>query len=107
MTTKTLSIVSYVTLIGWAIAYFSGKDKADALLRYHLKQSLGLAIVSVIFSIALNIVASIIPALSFLGVLGLAITVFWVLGIINAANGALKPVPVFGKAFENKFSFIG
>lgn len=107
MNTKTLSIVSYVTLIGWAIAYFSGKDKADALLRYHLKQSLGLAIVSVIFSIALNIVASIIPALSFLGVLGLAITVFWVLGIINAANGALKPVPVFGKAFENKFSFIG
>lgn len=107
MNTKTLSIVSYVTLIGWAIAYFSGKDKADALLRYHLKQSLGLAIVSVIFSIALNIIASIIPALSFLGVLGLAITVFWVLGIINAANGALKPVPVFGKAFENKFSFIG
>lgn len=107
MNTKTLSIVSYVTLIGWAIAYFSGKDKADALLRYHLKQSLGLAIVSVIFSIALNIIASIIPALSFLGILGLAITVFWVLGIINAANGALKPVPVFGKAFENKFSFIG
>lgn len=107
MNTKTLSIVSYVTLIGWAIAYFSGKDKADALLRYHLKQSLGLAIVSVIFSVALNIVASIIPALSFLGILGLAITVFWVLGIINAANGALKPVPVFGKAFENKFSFIG
>lgn len=106
MNTKTLSIVSYVTLIGWAIAYFSGKDKSDALLRYHLKQSLGLAIVSVIFSVAMNILASIIPALSFLSLLGLAITVFWVLGIINAANGALKPVPVFGKMFEDKFAFI-
>lgn len=107
MNTKTLSIVSYVTLIGWAIAYFSGKDKADQLLRYHLKQSLGLAIVSIIFCIVLNTISVLVPALSFLGMLGLAITIFWVLGIINAANEVQKPVPVFGKLFENKFSFIG
>ncbi len=107
MNTKTLSIVCYVSLIGWAIAYYSGKDKADQLLRYHLRQSLGLAIVSVIFSIVLNTISAVVPALSFLGVLGLAITIFWVLGIINAVNGVQKPVPVFGKMFENKFSFIG
>lgn len=106
MNTKTLSIVSYVTVIGWLIAYFSGKEKTDALLRYHLKQSLGMAVVSVLLSIVLNVVASIVPALSFLGLSGFAILVFWVLGMINAANGALKPVPVFGKAFENQFSFI-
>lgn len=107
MSTKTLSILSYVTLIGWAIAYFSGKDRADQLLKYHLRQSLGLAIVSVLLSIVLNIIAGIIPALSFLSLLSFVITIFWVLGIINAVNGALKPVPVFGKVFENKFSFIG
>ena len=107
MSTKTLSILSYVTLIGWAIAYYSGKDKADELLRYHLRQSLGLAVISIIFSVILNIIATVSPALSFLGVLGLAITIFWVLGIINAANGARKPVPVFGRIFENKFAFIG
>jgi len=107
MSTKTLSILSYVTLIGWAIAYYSGKDRSDKLLRYHLRQSLGLAIISVLLSIALNIIASIIPALAFLSLLSLVITVFWVLGIINAVNGALKPVPVFGKVFESKFSFIG
>lgn len=107
MSTKTLSILSYVTLIGWAIAYYSGKDKADELLRYHLRQSLGLAIISVLFSVILNIIATVIPAPSFLGVLGLAITIFWVLGIINAANGVRKPVPVFGWVFENKFAFIG
>lgn len=107
MNNKTLSILSYVTLIGWLVAYFSGKDKADALLKYHLKQSLGLAIVSILLSIVLNVIASIVPALSFLSMVGLVIVVFWILGIINAANGALKPIPVFGKAFENQFAFIG
>jgi len=107
MNNKTLSIVAYITIIGWLIAYFSGKDKADALLKYHLKQSLGLAIVSIIFNVVLMVVASIVPSLAFLGLIGYVIMIFWILGIINAANGALKPVPVFGKAFENQFAFIG
>ncbi|MDN5286887.1 MAG: import component protein [Mucilaginibacter sp.] len=107
MNNKTLSIVSYITLIGWLIAYFSGKDKADALLKYHLKQSLGLAIVSITLNIILRVIVSLVPSLAFLGMIGLVIAVFWILGIINAANSALKPVPVFGKAFENSFPFIG
>lgn len=107
MNNKTLSIVSYITLIGWLIAYFNGKEKADSLLKYHLRQALGLAIVSIIFNVVLTVVATIIPALSFLGIAGLVIVVFWVMGIINAANGAEKPTPLVGKMFENKFAFIG
>lgn len=107
MDNKTLSIVSYITLIGWLVSYFSGKDKADALLKYHLKQSLGLAIVSIILNVILAVIVSIVPSLAFLGLVGWVIIVFWVLGIINAANSALKPIPVFGKAFENSFAFIG
>lgn len=107
MNNKTLSIVSYITLIGWLIAYFKGKEKADSLLKYHLRQALGLAIVSIIFNVALTIIASIVPALSFLGIAGLVIVVLWVMGIINAANGAEKPTPLIGKMFENKFPFIG
>nr|WP_067063700.1 import component protein [Mucilaginibacter sp. L294] len=106
MNNKTLSIVSYITPIGWLIAYFSGKDKADALLKYHLKQSLGLAIVSIALNIFLRFIISLVPALAFLGLIGLVIIIFWILGMINAANNALKPLPVFGKAFESSFSFI-
>lgn len=106
MNSKTLSILSYVTLIGWLIAYFSGKEKSDSLLRYHLKQSLGLAIVSIVLNIALSVIAHLVPALSFLGLVGYVILIFWVLGIINAANQAEKPVPVIGKVFEDKFAFI-
>lgn len=107
MNNKTLSIVSYITFIGWLIAYFNGKEKADSLLKYHLRQALGLAIVSIIFNVVLTIVATIIPALSFLGIAGLVIVVLWIMGIINAANGAEKPTPLVGKMFENKFAFIG
>lgn len=107
MDNKTLSIISYITIIGWLVAYFSGKDKADALLKYHLRQSLGLAIVSIVFNIAFTIIASIVPGLSFLGLLGYAFIILWIMGIINAANGALKPVPLIGKMFEDKSSFVG
>ncbi|MBS0027348.1 DUF4870 domain-containing protein [Chitinophaga sp. 22321] len=106
MNNRTLSVISYITLIGWLIAYFSGKDRADSLLKYHLKQSLGLAIISIAVSIILNIIAYVVPALSFLGLVGYVLMVFWILGMINAGNGAEKPVPVFGKMFEDKFAFI-
>lgn len=107
MNNKTLSIVSYLIPIGWLIAYFLGKDKGDALLKYHLKQSLGLAIVSIILNIILGFIVSLVPALAFLSIIGWAIIVFWILGMINAANNAQKPIPVFGKVFENSFPFIG
>ena len=49
MDNKTLSIVSYITIIGWIIAFVIGKDKADDLLKFHLKQGLGLVIFSFIW----------------------------------------------------------
>ena len=107
MNNKTLSIVSYITIIGWLVAYLKGKDNADSMLKYHLRQALGLALVNIIFSLALNIVAIVIPALSFIGVFGFVFLVLWIIGIINAANGALKPLPLIGKLFENKFAFVG
>jgi uncharacterized membrane protein len=106
MNNRTLSMVSYFTLIGWLIAYFMGKEKADDLLKYHLRQSLGLAIVSILFNVLTNIIAYIIPGLAFVGMLGLVIVILWVMGMINAANGAKRPVPLVGKMFENKFAFV-
>ncbi|CAM2975228.1 hypothetical protein CHFL109739_10800 [Chryseobacterium flavum] len=40
MDNKTLSIISYITLFGWLISFVIGKEKANSLLKYHLKQSL-------------------------------------------------------------------
>ena len=51
MTNKTLAILSYVTIIGWLVSYFQTKDQAPKtpLVKYHLKQGLGLFIVAIIF----------------------------------------------------------
>ncbi|WP_430613117.1 DUF4870 domain-containing protein [Flavobacterium sp. JP2137] len=106
MDNKTFSIVSYITLIGWLVAYFGGKEKADDLLKYHLKQSLGLFLTAFLFQIALGIVVFIIPALSILSYIGIFFFVLFILGIINAANAEKKPLPIIGKTFENSFSFI-
>ncbi|MBB6499195.1 DUF4870 domain-containing protein [Pedobacter cryoconitis] len=109
MNNKTLSILSYVTIIGWLIAYFSYKKEKteDTLVRYHLEQGLGIFILSALLNIALRIVSQITPELaSALSVLGYVVIVLWVFGIINAINEQKKPVPLFGKMFEGKFSFI-
>jgi uncharacterized membrane protein len=106
MSNKTLSIISYITLIGWVVAFIKGKETPDPLVKYHLKQAFGIMIVSIILNVVFSIIAHIVPALSFLSLAGLAVFVFWIIGIINAANGVEKPVPVIGKMFEDKFSFI-
>ena len=105
MDNKTLSSVSYITFIGWIIAYFVGKDKADDFLKYHLKQSLGLVIFSFIFGIILNILIR-VTGIGMLSILGLVNFILMIIGIINAANGVKKPLPIIGKMFEDKFAFI-
>ncbi|MGR3854473.1 DUF4870 domain-containing protein [Chryseobacterium indologenes] len=105
MDNKTLSIVSYITLFGWLISFFIGKEKSNSLLKYHLKQSLGLILFSIFLSIILNIVFM-VTKIGILGILGLIPLVLMIIGIINAANDVEKPLPLIGKMFEDKFSFI-
>lgn len=107
MDNKTISIVSYITIIGWLIAYFSGKDTADDLAKYHLRQSLGAIIVSFLFSVVLNILLMISPIFGILGIVGIFFLVIMIIGIINASNELKKPLPVIGKFFEDKFAFLG
>ncbi|BFO66554.1 DUF4870 domain-containing protein [Chryseobacterium sp. S0630] len=106
MDNKTLSIVSYITLFGWLISFIIGKEKSNKLLKYHLKQSLGLIIFSVILSIILNIILM-VTKIGILGIFGFIPLVLMIIGIINAANDVEKPLPLIGKMFEDKFSFIG
>jgi len=103
MDNKTLSIISYITLIGWLVAYFVGKEKADSLLKYHLRQSMGLFIVIFVLGIGIGIIISIIPSLNILSMLlNLVYLVFVVLGVLNANKTLEKPLPIMGKYFEKK-----
>lgn len=109
MDKKTISIISYITIIGWVVAYVSHNNSPEkaSLSRYHLKQSLGVAIIGIIAGIIFNVLAVAIPALALVfSLVSLAVVVLWVFGIINAVNQQEKPVPIVGAMFENKFDFI-
>ncbi|MET3531327.1 putative membrane protein [Chryseobacterium flavum] len=41
-----------------------------------------------------------------LGLLGFIPLILMIIGIINAANNVERPLPLIGKIFEDKFSFI-
>lgn len=108
MDNKTLSIVSYITVIGWIVAFFVGKEKADNLLKYHLKQALGVVVLSFVLGIAVQVVARILPALAMLisSVLYLISIGYMVIGILNAAGEKQKPLPIIGQWSDKTFSFI-
>lgn len=109
MNNKTLAMVSYVTIIGWLVAYFSYKSQAEksSLVSYHLEQSLGIFICSIAVSVVAGVLISVIPVLSTLfSLLMLLPLVLLILGIINASHEAKKPVPLTGRFFERKFSFL-
>ncbi|MGS2760892.1 DUF4870 domain-containing protein [Sinomicrobium sp. M5D2P9] len=108
MNAKTISIVSYITIIGWIIAYFQhkGSEQKSELASYHLGQGLGVFIFAVVLNIILQIVMSIVPSLaSILSLAGLIPLILLIFGIIAANNEVLKPVPLIGKFFEGKFNF--
>ncbi len=103
MNNKTIAIISYITIIGWLIAYFIGKDNLNVFSKYHLRQSLGLALVGFI----LNILSFSISILGMaFNIVGIFMFVLFIIGIVNAANYQMKPLPVIGQFFEDKFSFL-
>lgn len=105
MNNKTLAIVAYITIIGWLISYFSGKDTADDFLKYHLRQGLAVFIFGFILGIVLNILIM-VTGIYFIGYLGLITLILLILGAINASNGVMKPLPIIGQIAEKSFAFI-
>jgi len=109
MDQKTISWVSYITIVGWIIAivsYNSSLDKS-ALARFHLRQSLGLIltvvaiyIVQIFFGFFLGFFATV------LGLLNIGVLVLWVIGLISAVNGEEKPVPLLGEFYQKTITFI-
>jgi len=104
---KTIAIVSYMTWIGWIIAFVMYNSNKSQLAAYHLRQSLALMILGILVYI-IQIMLIFIP---FLGwaialLLWIGLIVLWVLGLIAAINGEQKPMPVIGTLAQNIFSGI-
>ncbi|RNL54087.1 DUF4870 domain-containing protein [Pedobacter jejuensis] len=107
---KTASIVSYITIIGWLIAYFAlHKDKKTSLGSFHLKQSLLINLIYVGLNIIQRIVlfATASPTLYYLfSILYVVLFILWLIGLIGAIQGQKKPIPFIGEKAEAMFPNI-
>jgi uncharacterized membrane protein len=89
---KTVAVVSYLTLIGFIVAIVLHSNKKTKLGAFHLRQTLGLFLTSLL---------GIIPILGW--ILLIVLVVFWVMGLIAAINGQMKPMPVVGPLYQKWF----
>ena len=98
---KLFAVLAYLFgIIGFLIVVLAKKDNRFAL--YHAKQVLVLIISGFIVG-----VVGIIPIIGWFIVLPLGCLLLFILGImgiINAATGVEKPLPIIGK-FAEKFNF--
>lgn len=100
---KTTAVIAYITVIGLIIAIILNNDKKNAFAAFHIRQALGVGLASLVIG-----VLNIIPYIGWLSfaVGSILLFVMWIVGLINALNGKMKPVPVLGKQFEEWFRGI-
>ena len=99
---KAMAILAYIGILV-LIPIFAAKDSPYA--RYHANQGLVLLLAAVIYSVAYFILSAILMLISLylsiivtlLGLVSIAFLVFMILGIVNAATGQKKPLPLIGK----------
>lgn len=98
---KLMAILAYILFF---IPLLTGAHKTSPFVKYHTNQGTVLFIAAVVYAIAYGILSTILAFIPIIGwaiiaLLGLASLVFFVLciiGIINAINGKMKPLPVIG-----------
>ncbi len=101
---KTIAIIAYITFIGLIIAFVMNNEKKNSFARYHIQQSLGLALCALALAM-INIIPFLGWLISFLGFF--IILYLWIMGLINAIGAKEKPLPIVGKKFEEWFKNIG
>ena len=107
---KTIAVISYLTIIGWVIAYVMNSNNKSQIAIYHIRQSLFLMLAGIV----LYIVQTMLLFIPYLGwlitllsiLIGLALLILWIMGLIAAINGEEKPVPVVGVKAQQLFSSI-
>lgn len=110
---KLCAILSYF-LVGIIWYFADEKMKESEFAKYHAKQGLVLIIASIAYSIILQILVSIfiLPliltglwvGLGMISILYYVPLIWAIIGLVNAANGQTKELPLIGK-YAEKFNF--
>lgn len=109
---KTVAILSYLTLIGFIVALVLNGSKKTKLGAYHLRQTLGFLITLIVGWIAVMMMIFVLAFIPFIGWILIPVTwlafvvatlTLWVMGLIAAINGNMKPMPVVGPMYQKWF----
>ena len=85
---KLFAVMAYFPFL-WLAGMFVEPDKDDPLVRYHVNQGIILTI--------LYAVVWVLTKLFFLfGLLYALVLALFILGVINAASGQMRPLPIIG-----------
>lgn len=103
---KTIAIISYITLIGWVVAIImhnNEKEKSEFAL-FHIRQSLGLMLTFIAVPIA-SLVIAFIPFINMLFafvsvIVYIGVLILWILGLVAAVNNETKEVPLLGALYQ-------
>lgn len=100
---KATAIIAYITVIGLVIALVMNGDKKNPFAAYHIRQSLGLMLTS--FAVS---VVSMIPFVGWLvGIVAAFVLLYmWIMGVMSAANGQEKPLPILGDYYLEWFKTV-
>jgi uncharacterized membrane protein len=93
---KIVSVLSYITIVGWLVALFLYGDQKSSFARFHLRQSLGLILTGAMLAF--------IPLIGWL--LAIGVVFAWCLGLFHAINGQRKTLPIVGRFYQTHFDFI-
>jgi uncharacterized membrane protein len=105
MSTKNIAFISYLTFIGWIIAFvfYNDSKQKESLAAFHLRQSLGVQLTIFILS-TIPPFFGIFFASSIAGIISIVI---WVVGFISALQGEEKEIPIVGALYQDWFKSIG
>ncbi len=103
---KLIGILSYLGIL-WVVAFILYGNKKTEYNKFHVKEGLGLFIFIVAIYV-LSFIIGYIPIINIIwGILMIFVYIFYliliIIGIINAANGAQKPLPLIGNLITKKF----
>ena len=97
--TKNTTMAAIAYILFFVPLLTDAKD--DPFVKFHVKQGLLLLILSIFTSILGRI-----PIIGIIGwVLGFGLFILWVIGIMNALNGSMTPVPLVGQYAEEYLKF--
>lgn len=82
---KGLAIVAYITWVGFLVALILNNEQRDDFAKFHLNQALLVHIISLL---------GVLPHVGSL--FKLIAVVFYILGVVNAAQGKRAELPVIG-----------